>query len=480
MCSEYYISNNDCYFNEKIKIVNEKMNVKITTFALLACTVFQQAGNTNAFSTSAVSVRRTIAASRANVSKRIRPCSNSRRERAQRNIFHHGSFQCTPHHGYVSESALTMAKLNSSSSLSQGNNILLWLKRNAVLHQWLVFVSSTLALSYGYHLASMKELWGISSSIWTIASVMYPILILGASLIYLFEYTSHGGERIAQMMGGSLVTPDDNRHHARKLLQTVEEVYNMSGISDTMSGKKDIPKAYIIPTNEPNAFAAGTIGGEGSVVAITTGLLDQLDPTEQKAVIAHEIGHLRNKDTNKAVQVAAMIAAFGFILDIGLRILRESQKLEDDRDDNDDDNDDDDEEKSGIESLAYVFCIAGAISYIIATLLRLSSSRSAEYDADEFAKTLGLGEALASALKKIDDESYERDVESLGMAGGAFAHSYISNPPKRENALINLFGLLRSHPATSERVARLVNNAPKDDANLMPYQTNDDECKPQQ
>lgn len=425
--------------------------------------VFQQAGNTNAFSISAVSVRRTIAASRANVSKHIRPYSNSQRERAQRSIFH-GSFQCTPHHGYVSESALTMAKLNSSSSLSQGNNILLWLKRNTILHQWLVFVSSTLALSYGCHLASMKELWGISSSIWTIASVMYPILILGASLIYLFEYTSHGGERIAQMMGGSLVTPDDNRHHARKFLQTVEEVYNMSGISDTMSGKKDIPKAYIIPTNEPNAFAAGTIGGEGSVVAVTTGLLDRLIPTEQKAVIAHEIGHLRNKDTNKAVQLAAMIAAFGFILDIGLRILRESQKLKDDHDDNDDD----DEEKSGIESLACIFCTAGAISYIIATLLRLSSSRSAEYDADEFAKTLGLGEALASALKKIDDESYERDVESLGMAGGAFAHSYISNPPKRENALINLFGLLRSHPATSERVARLVNDAPKDDANAIP------------
>lgn len=378
----------------------------------------------------------------------------------------HDSFESIPHHGYVSKSALPMAKFDSSSS-SPGQvpvetsvfSTTTRPKGNITLLPWLIFLSSLSVISYGFHLASINGLLGLESSIWNKASFLYPLVIAGSCILNLIQYTflGSGGERIAKMMGGSLVTPDNRP--SRKLLQVVEEVYHMSEMSGG-TGQGDIPKTYIIPTEEPNAFAAGTMGGEGSVVAVTTGLLIRLNREELKAVVAHEIGHLRNKDTTKAVQVAAMIAALGCILEVGLRMV-----LEGGGSNRNNDKDDDDDEQDSSLSLGIIFCMTGALSYSIASLLRLASSRSAEYDADQFAKTLGLGGALASALEKIDNESYERDAQSLGKASGAFAHSYISNPPTRENSLINLFGLLRTHPATSERVARLVSNTtPKNDA----------------
>merc|ERR1712025_955632 len=76
----------------------------------------------------------------------------------------------------------------------------------------------------------------------------------------------------------------------------------------------DAPKVYIIPSEGPNAFAAGT---KASVVAVTTGLLDLLTPRELRAVLAHEIGHVRNRDMARSLFSGCMVAALGFAMTIG-------------------------------------------------------------------------------------------------------------------------------------------------------------------
>merc|ERR1712224_1192638 len=220
-----------------------------------------------------------------------------------------------------------------------------------------------------------------------------------------------GGEQIAKIMGGE---PMDQNHDGKTLINSIEEIYLDSGLPlADQDGKSLLPSLWLIPTHEPNAFAAGVAGKDG-VVAVTSGLLHNLNTEEQKAVIAHEIGHLRNKDTIKTVQLASMIAALGFVIDQGFRMLHSGNIQE--RNSNDDD-----EEGDNGATVAFILIIAGAITYSTASLLRLASSRSAEYDADDFAKSIGLGEDLALALEKIDGD-YGRDSKGLGAASGAFAH----------------------------------------------------------
>merc|ERR1712159_810447 len=98
----------------------------------------------------------------------------------------------------------------------------------------------------------------------------------------------------------------------------------------------EIPKVYIIPSEEPNAFAAGT---KASVVAVTTGLLDLLTPQELRAVLAHEIGHVRNRDMARSLGAGCMVAGLGFAMTIGDMLMqgerrdRRRKKSKDDKKD---------------------------------------------------------------------------------------------------------------------------------------------------
>merc|ERR1712078_530274 len=99
----------------------------------------------------------------------------------------------------------------------------------------------------------------------------------------------------------------------------------------------DAPRVYIIPSEEPNAFAAGT---KASVVAVTTGLFDLLTPQELCAVLAHEIGHVRNRDMARSLFSGCMVAGLGFAMTIGDYLMqserrdrRRSRKKDDKKDD---------------------------------------------------------------------------------------------------------------------------------------------------
>jgi heat shock protein HtpX len=194
-----------------------------------------------------------------------------------------------------------------------------------------------------------------------------------------------------------------------------------------------MPKLYIIPEDAPNAFATGR-NPEKGVVAVTDGLLRVLDRNEVAAVIAHEMGHIRNRDTlimavaatfAGALSMLANAAMFGSLFGGG----RSS---------------DDEEGGSPLGGLLGVM-----IAPIAATLIQMSISRGREFLADEAAANYtGQPLALASALRKIEALSQEIPMQA---GSPATAHLYIQNPFTAGG----LAGLFSTHPSTEARVARL-------------------------
>ncbi|NBD13268.1 M48 family metalloprotease [Corallococcus sp. c25j21] len=194
------------------------------------------------------------------------------------------------------------------------------------------------------------------------------------------------------------------------------------------------PKVYLLPTAQPNAFATGR-NPSHAAVAVTAGIMDILDRRELEGVLAHEIGHVRNRDTligTVAATLAGIISyAAQMLFWFGGSMLSRS----------------DDDEGGGI---------AGALSNlglllvapIAATLLQLAVSRSREYGADATgAELCGDPDALASALLKM-----ERGAEAIPYdRAPATSHLFIVNP-LHHGGVMSLFS---THPPIPERVRRL-------------------------
>ncbi|NPD23279.1 zinc metalloprotease HtpX [Corallococcus exiguus] len=194
------------------------------------------------------------------------------------------------------------------------------------------------------------------------------------------------------------------------------------------------PKVYLLPTAQPNAFATGR-NPSHAAVAVTAGIMDILDRRELEGVLAHEIGHVRNRDTligTVAATLAGIISyAAQMLFWFGGSML---SRGDDDRDGG----------------------VAGALSNlglllvapIAATLLQLAVSRSREYGADATgAELCGDPDALASALLKM-----ERGAEAMPYdRAPATSHLFIVNP-LHHGGVMSLFS---THPPIPERVRRL-------------------------
>ncbi|MHA7629510.1 zinc metalloprotease HtpX [Corallococcus sp. M7] len=194
------------------------------------------------------------------------------------------------------------------------------------------------------------------------------------------------------------------------------------------------PKVYLLPTAQPNAFATGR-NPSHAAVAVTAGIMDILDRRELEGVLAHEIGHVRNRDTligTVAATLAGIISyAAQMLFWFGGSML---SRGDDDRDGG----------------------VAGALSNlglllvapIAATLLQLAVSRSREYGADATgAELCGDPDALASALLKM-----ERSAEAMPYdRAPATSHLFIVNP-LHHGGVMSLFS---THPPIPERVRRL-------------------------
>ena len=194
-----------------------------------------------------------------------------------------------------------------------------------------------------------------------------------------------------------------------------------------------MPKLYIIPEDAPNAFATGRNPRKG-VVAVTEGLLRVLGKREVAAVIAHELGHIGNRDT----LIMALAATFAGALSMLANVAMFGSLFGGGRASEDDD---------GGSPLAGLMGVM--IAPIAATLVQMSISRAREFLADEAAaRFTGDPLALATALRKIEAWSERIPIQS---ASPATAHLFIHNP----FSVSGLARLFSTHPPTEQRVARL-------------------------
>ncbi len=213
------------------------------------------------------------------------------------------------------------------------------------------------------------------------------------------------------------------------LYRTVENLSIATGIPT--------PKIYIIDDTALNAFATGR-GPENASVAITQGLLDQLDKPELEGVMAHELSHVKNYDIRLQSVTVALIGLIVLLSDIFLRSLFYGGRNRD-------------SDNKGNPVVLVIGIALAILSPIIAKLMHLAISRQREYLADASGALITrYPEGLARALEKI-----KADKEPLEVANKATAHMYIENPLRNETKGKWLNGLFSSHPDTDERIKRL-------------------------
>lgn len=220
-------------------------------------------------------------------------------------------------------------------------------------------------------------------------------------------------------------------YHAREV--SPAESPDLHSLVETLARRAGLPmpRVYIIPEEAPNAFATGRSPAKG-VVAVTEGLLRLLNPQEIAGVIAHELAHIKHRDTLVMSVAATLAGALSMLANMAMfSSLAGGARDEDD----------------GPHPLAGLLGVL--IAPFAAMLVQMSISRSREYLADEAAARFTAQPlALASALRKIEAWSRRIPLES---GSPATAHLFIQNP----FTATGLASLFSTHPATDDRVARL-------------------------
>lgn len=195
-----------------------------------------------------------------------------------------------------------------------------------------------------------------------------------------------------------------------------------------------MPRVYIINSDVPNAFATGR-NPENAAIAVTTGIMNVLDYNEISGVLGHELAHVKHRDILISTVAASIAGVISMIANIAQWAAIFGTRS-------------DDEDNGGILGTLFTIIVAP----LAAMLIQMAISRSREYDADKTGGEIcGNPLYLASALEKI--EYYAQHSAPLHDASPATAHMFIINP--LENAKVTLKGLFSTHPATSERIARL-------------------------
>ena len=195
-----------------------------------------------------------------------------------------------------------------------------------------------------------------------------------------------------------------------------------------------MPRVYVIPTETPNAFATGR-NPEHAAVAATEGILRILTQDELEGVMAHELGHVRNRDILISTVAATLAGAIMMLA----RMAQWAALFGGGRS-----SDDDEGGSTGIVGMLILVIVAP----LAAMLIQMAISRAREYLADATGAQIShKPRALADALEKL-----ERAATALPMdANPATAHLFIVNP-LRGMSILNLFS---THPPIEERVARL-------------------------
>jgi heat shock protein HtpX len=208
-----------------------------------------------------------------------------------------------------------------------------------------------------------------------------------------------------------------SEQEAPRLYQMVRDLTTRAGLP--------MPKLYVIPQDQPNAFATGR-NPEHSAVAVTQGILKLLSEDELRGVLAHELGHVRNRDILITSLVAAIAAAITYL---GYMLMWFGG---------------DDESPLGLVAVLALALLAP----IAAAIIQLAISRQREYSADATgAEICGNPESLASALLRL-----EEGAKAIPMQVNQAAEPLYIVKPFHGGAMAALFS---THPPIEERVRRL-------------------------
>ena len=254
------------------------------------------------------------------------------------------------------------------------------------------------------------------------------IIALAIWIVLSVVSITFGGNIMLAISGAKEVTPDVHP----QLFNVVEEMKIAAGLPN-------IPKIYIINQEAPNAFATG-IKPENSAIAVTAGLLSKLNRDELQGVVAHETGHIFNRDIRFMTMAGIMLGSIVLISEIYFRGMwitgggrRYSSKSS----------------KSSGQAQLIIMIAAIALAIlapILARLLYLAISRKREYLADATAvRFTRYPEGLASALEKLSESHLD-----LPTANKVTAPMYIVNPLKGKG--MQMADLTSTHPPISERI----------------------------
>jgi heat shock protein HtpX len=258
----------------------------------------------------------------------------------------------------------------------------------------------------------------IVSNIYHSSGFLYLAFIVGG-VYALIEYFA--AAKLALAMNGAR---EVTKKEEPRLYRTVENLSIATGTP--------MPKVYVIDDRAPNAFATGR-DPKHAVVAATRGLLDMMDDSELEAVMAHELGHVRNYDIRVMMIVFGLVSAIGLIADIIMRMFWWGGREDGNRPSS---------------PIFIVIGIAAAIlAPIVAMLVQLAVSRRREYLADSTgALTTRYPEGLIRALEKIRNHG-----SAMRRQNTATAHLFFANPLKGQT----LARLFSTHPPIEDRIARL-------------------------
>ncbi len=306
----------------------------------------------------------------------------------------------------------------------------LWMAAFVLFFAWLGF-GGDLAL----YLGSVDGLGEAHYTVPWIGLILTPI----AGLVT-WNAWRRGPKQLLSAAGAREIT-EPNTLEERLLVNVVEEMAIASGLPK--------PKVFLVDDPDPNAFATGH-GPETASVAVTSGLLAKLNREELQAVVAHEMGHVRNLDVRLMTTIAALVGVVVLLSDLlgrffrhgGARVVGGGSRGR---------------RGGGGGGLALVVLVLWIITLILAPIIlrimALGVSRNREYLADATAAQLTRNPgALASALEKI-----EASAEPTASIKRSAAHLCIADPlgrkaNLREGKLADWFG---THPPMRLRLARL-------------------------
>jgi len=267
----------------------------------------------------------------------------------------------------------------------------------------LILLSLVILIAIGYFL---DQYYSEGGSFFMVIAALY------ATISALIGY--YTGDKIALRMSGAMpITKESNPY----VVRMVENLAITAGLP--------MPKVYIIPDPDINAFATGRDPAHASI-AVTEGAVQKLENEELEAVIAHELSHIGNYDVRYMTLIIVIVGTIVILSDLFWRFGRIRGG-----------------KNNPLLAIGLALLILGAI---FAPLIKFAVSRRREYLADASGALLTrYPEGLAKALEKIRDHG-----SIIERANKSTAHLYIANPLSK-----GVFSLFSTHPPIDDRIARL-------------------------